>query len=950
MRCTPDVDQLVRTGHFAEALRELREVRMRPESHPLERAVLLAEVLLQTGPIEEAVNLANRLLRNEGITASFASRCLYVLGRAAYWRGQPIESHQRLVEAGRLAQQAGDMRQRCAARLAILATASDDWPAEAVAVFCQELRREVVQLGDPIRLMQLHIDMARLEARRGRIDAALRHLLAAKGLVPVESDLLTHVTLLLVQSAVNIIASHYSRSVDLCRSALALAEHCGASFLIGNAKANLGQILLQLGELSQAQTWLTAALREMREMTMWRHAVVDSLALVRIAAGEWHEAEALLKEADGLLAPETRQIASWSRVASLQTHARLWMRRSQWDRASSAASAGIRLAEQRGDTLYTSLHRLSLAEAKLKSGQRADDELAALFEGADDNVPKLRAELERIKALAVSASGGPARQAARHLERKLTIKNSISDIYTRVDAVEDFVRLLAESPEFSGLGAGPEILNLEQLPRLPEHVLLRSDAATSLASGVELGHATALDRLAALLGLAGRADAFARECVDLVIEAECSHGVALVGRSGRSDSRVLVSHGWDLATSRKKASKPGSSNVMALGEWRGSAYQLIVEPKDDIVSLITLASIRKIVDAALQLERYRREEKERSALWPVEDLTNDSDAVFVSSEMLDIVNTAKRVAPTTLPVLLTGETGTGKEILARIIHKASPRADKVFSAFNCTAVPRDMIDSQLFGYRRGAFTGAQDGFAGVIRGAAGGTLFLDEIGEIGLDLQPKLLRFLETGEIHPLGEAHPVKVDVRIIAATNANLDRMVGDGRFREDLLYRLNVIRFQIPPLRERREEIPQLVQHFLRRYADEFKKGRPRATEETMEYLLLYAWPGNVRHLANELRRIVALIEPDGEITSAHLSTEIRSSRRTVPAGERRANDEVVVRMDQPLATVLDSIERLMVGRALEQSDGKVEDAAQRLGISRKGLFLKRKRWGTQPERGE
>jgi transcriptional regulator with PAS, ATPase and Fis domain len=457
-----------------------------------------------------------------------------------------------------------------------------------------------------------------------------------------------------------------------------------------------------------------------------------------------------------------------------------------------------------------------------------------------------------------------------------------------------------------------------------------------------------LDSIENLLTLAESASLFGQELFELLHEQRVTKALALAINEPGKRVDVLECEGWDRAKALTKARNPGSCAVIDLGQWRGATYHLIVEPKDDVSSRITLASIRKIVDAALQLERYRREEKERAALWPVEDLTDDTDGVFVSTEMLDIVNTAKRVAPTTLPVLLTGETGTGKEILARVIHKASPRADKIFSAFNCTAVPHDMLDSQLFGYRRGAFTGAQDGFVGVIRGAAGGTLFLDEIAEIGLDLQPKLLRFLETGEIHPLGEAHPVKVDVRIIAATNANLDRMVGEGRFREDLLYRLNVIRFRIPPLRERREEIPQLVQHFLRRHADEFKKGRPRATDETMEYLLLFVWPGNVRQLANELRRIVALIEPDGEITPAHLSTEIRASRRTVPVEERRATDEVVVRLDQPLATVLDSIERLMVGRALEQAGGKVENAAARLGISRKGLFLKRKRWGMQPGR--
>jgi DNA-binding NtrC family response regulator len=453
-----------------------------------------------------------------------------------------------------------------------------------------------------------------------------------------------------------------------------------------------------------------------------------------------------------------------------------------------------------------------------------------------------------------------------------------------------------------------------------------------------------------LLTLAESGLLLGQELCELLREQHLARATALFTAEPGKRVRVLECDGWDTSKAQRAASAPGSSLLIDLGSWRGASYQLLVEPKDDASSRITLASIRKIVDAALQLEQYRREEKERAALWPVEDIAGDADGVFVSAEMLDIVNTAKRVAPTTLPVLLTGETGTGKEVIARVIHKASPRADKVFSAFNCTAVPRDMLDSQLFGYRRGAFTGAQDGFAGVIRAASGGTLFLDEIGEIGLDLQPKLLRFLETGEIHPLGEAHPVKVDVRIIAATNANLDRLVGEGRFREDLLYRLNVIRFQIPPLRDHREEIPQLVQHFLRRGADEFKKGRPRVTDETLEYLLLFEWPGNVRQLANELRRVVALLEPDGEITPAHLSTEIRASRRTVPVEERRATDEAVVRLDQPLAAVVDSIERLMVARALDQTGGKMEDAAARLGISRKGLFLKRKRWGMPAGRDE
>ena len=228
-------------------------------------------------------------------------------------------------------------------------------------------------------------------------------------------------------------------------------------------------------------------------------------------------------------------------------------------------------------------------------------------------------------------------------------------------------------------------------------------------------------------------------------------------------------------------------------------------------------------------------------------------------------------------------------MLARVIHRASARADRPLHPFNCTAVPRDMLESQLFGYRKGAFTGADSSFAGVIRAAAGGTLFLDEIGDIGLDVQPKLLRFLEQQEVHPLGEPHPVKVDVRIIAATNANLELLVAQGRFREDLLYRLNVMTLHLPPLRERREEIPPLVQHYIRKFADEQRKGTPTLSDETLEYLLLYAWPGNIRQLANEVRRMVALAEADATLTPALLSPEIQASRRTMRgAGADRARD--------------------------------------------------------------
>ncbi|MDP6374150.1 MAG: sigma-54 dependent transcriptional regulator [Vicinamibacterales bacterium] len=331
----------------------------------------------------------------------------------------------------------------------------------------------------------------------------------------------------------------------------------------------------------------------------------------------------------------------------------------------------------------------------------------------------------------------------------------------------------------------------------------------------------------------------------------------------------------------------------------------------------------------------------------IENSVGPSDGVYVSAETLENFSMAKRVAPSRVPVLLTGETGTGKEVMARVLHRYSDRHEATFLPFNCQGVPRDMLDSQLFGYKRGAFTGANENFSGVIRAADGGTLLLDEIGELALEVQPKLLRFLETGEVHPLGESQPVKVDVRVIAATNAPLEQLVSEGRVREDLYYRLHVVRLRIPPLRERREEIPPLLHQALQRFALEEGKGRLQLADETLEHLLLYSWPGNVRQLTNEVRRLVSLAEIDAVLLPSDLSPEIRAARRTVPAtptaGVPANAAQIAVDLDQPLSHAVSKLERAIISHALATSGGRVEKAARTLKISRKGLFLKRRRLG-------
>jgi transcriptional regulator with GAF, ATPase, and Fis domain len=259
-------------------------------------------------------------------------------------------------------------------------------------------------------------------------------------------------------------------------------------------------------------------------------------------------------------------------------------------------------------------------------------------------------------------------------------------------------------------------------------------------------------------------------------------------------------------------------------------------------------------------------------------------------------------------------------------------------------VPKELSEGYLFGYRRGAFTGAISDSQGVIRTAAGGTLFLDEVGDLPLDVQPKLLRFLQEGEIQPLGEQRPSKVDVRIIAATNTDLEEMVSQGRFREDLYYRLNVIRLRVPPLRERRSEIPTIVNYYVNHYSAKFGRKDIQITPQAVDLLMVSDWPGNVRQLCNEIQRTVARSEDGTIITPEHLSPELkRTSSPTTPSAASIASipSSTTLPRTGTLADALAEVERRMIADAMRRHGGNISRAARELGLTRRGLYLKLER---------
>jgi len=364
---------------------------------------------------------------------------------------------------------------------------------------------------------------------------------------------------------------------------------------------------------------------------------------------------------------------------------------------------------------------------------------------------------------------------------------------------------------------------------------------------------------------------------------------------------------------------------------------------DYLVKPFEMAEVLGAVQKALRtraLERevraLRQEASVRSA--PGERLVGRSPAI------LEVFKTIGRVAPRDVAVLVTGESGTGKELVARAIHAASPRAEAAFVAVNAAAIPRDLLESELFGHEKGAFTGAIEARAGRFREASGGTLFLDEIGDMPLELQAKLLRVLQSGEVTSVGGKRAEKVDVRIVAATHRDLDALVREARFREDLLYRLRVVPVHIPPLRERPEDVEVLAQHFVGRYAAELGTRARWLSEATIEHLASHDWPGNVRELENAIKR--ALVLGSHELLSPEDFAFLKGAAAVAPDGgslEELVRGEALAQLRGPedgelYRRILERIERPLLEATLLHTGGNQLRAAALLGINRNTLRKK------------
>lgn len=907
-------EAFVRVGQFAVALQSLKTTSAQADRIDVE--VMRAHLLERTGDYHQSRQLAERLLRSQRLTKLQKSICETTLGIIKHDTSDPLGGIVHFQRAVDIAQSSGDLNQTCWSQLRLmLALANHSGPVSAKDTLTA-VRANSVRLGDPHVSAALHIFLGEMEAKRGLVQNAQQHTEVGQRLLGDEPNLWLETRAEITLVAVAIMRSDVQDGLKRARRALELAQQCGSAGLLRACFANLGNLHYLAGEFEAAAECLETAYTVLPDAGELSSGALESLARLALVRNRLDDAALYLDRIEEAVNSPGDWLLYVNRHSQL-TRAELLNRLGQFAAARESADRTLELAQLGCDRLLETRARLVKADILMRAGQCAESTtiLAEIDDQLPASPPDARAHYESVLACALTVVGDE-HSAQLHLTRARRLFRGLCNVPGLLDLERAWVATRLQTSGTEQLAAS-----------LPTGANQRSPAAGNI-----------LQDVATFMMHAGRPELLATGLVSILAESGAVVSASAHARAEGGALEVLESYADETAM---HDSDIAPERTISLGSARNCSFEVVLKARADIESIATVNAVLLLLGTVRDLERAHAEREEHLTLWPVDEVPAIDDQSVVSGQMLKLMSFARKIATANVSVLITGESGTGKEILARAIHRASARADKPFVPFNSAAIPREMLESQLFGHRRGAFTGADRDNLGLIRAAKDGTLFLDEIGELSLDLQPKLLRFLESGEINPLGEPTPFNVDVRVIAATNSNLEQLVQAGKFREDLFYRLNVIRIPIPPLRERRDEIPALVHHFAARAATEFGKGRLKVEEETMEHLLLFPWPGNIRQLNNELRRMVALAEPDSALTPASLSLQIR--RATPRPTDPVHGSELAVHLDDKLIPTLSRIEREMIKVALTSNQGRIEAAAKALGISRKGLYLKRQRLG-------
>jgi len=882
-----------------------------------------------------------------------------------------------------------------------------------------ELYRNV---GNWREIAECYVNVGNIDAREGDFQNAVQPI---KQAISIVSDRPEHD---LLGRAYNDLAIVYDHLGVPTKQILAAWQQCishfrqaGNKLWMGTNYNNVALKLMRLGDLHEAERMILLGIDLLRPTARVSQlgGALDTLAQISLALGKLDEADRALEESVQIFAKVKEEMKTLNTDLYLEpqtytTMARSCSLRGNLDKAIGYFELAIEIALRIGDRQYLAETQVWFAETLLSKGEvkRAKETIDGVrtdLQGSPDMVAW--GYLARVDAK-IAAVNQHLAQAIQLLEQSSSLfeirenkhqravnRLALAQIYEKQEA---YAEAISEAEQglavFERIGAAIDETSARKLL-----TTLQERQATETATPERGRPVTPLDLASAVDGFIAQRlvqstvsrELLLHELASVVQSLANSRG-AVVFEAEESVERGKSSESFKVAAwvglqdieltreldfiNRLEAEQytkqyvyPFLENQQQLADNKPTKLVLhIIEPraerfKQHRVSVSPLLSIVELGLEVLALKSKRRKTRVFSPTRMLADIEL-SGFIVASRAMNRVLEQIQKIRSSNATVLITGESGTGKELIARAIHASSSRKQNNFIPFNCSAAPREMVESQLFGYRKGAFTGAVSDNVGIIRTAENGTLFLDEIGDLPLDLQPKLLRFLQEGEIFPLGENQPARVDVRVVAATNLKLEQAVGEGRFREDLFHRLNVIRIQAPPLRERREEIPSLINNYLKVYQEESAKSGIQLAEETVDLMVVYDWTGNVRELCNEVRRLVAYAEPGSLVTPESLSAEI------VKAGlEIRLSEESFVKpldVAPPTATSLSGaamgnsdaaalvtmaaavaeLERRMIQEALSRSNGNIAHAAKALGITRKGLYLKMDRYKTNAETEE
>jgi DNA-binding NtrC family response regulator/tetratricopeptide (TPR) repeat protein len=812
--------------------------------------------------------------------------------------------------------------------------------------------------GDRRHLALVHSLSAVLLAQSGRTDEASAALRQGERLAMAihADDVLAGIVH--NQANVALMRHRHDEALALAERSVALHQSLGSGHGLAVALATLGQIYVQLGDLERAEQILTRTL-EVRSTVQFHEttgAVFDTLAQIHLMRGSYERAGEYLRlasEAYGAYGSHTMRWYEWSlKVLAVK----LAIRRGDFEEALDmanelAATAGVPPSEAiQAD--------LAASEALLAAGRV--EEAERRLQGCEDRLDPRSApgnwgEFLRMRGLIHeqsnrhSAAYHDLAQSANVFELlgeryqaalsqlslgRLAVKggtNSTADRY--LSLAEGVFKTLGAQRDLDEAAAARQMM----IDAPPPVVVTSADADEAIVRR--------------LVDAAIFPELLARETATALLEAMGADAAVMFVAPPGGDIRLLASAGCDPAIARAlaRASSQGTREYgddLLLTETMGRDH--------DGPRMAMIVIPRRPADAALR--RFRMfaavarqgfelcGARERPA--QVQEQVSERSLepllpgfICASAAMNRLAEQIQRLQGHNLTVLITGESGTGKDLVARAIHGGSPRSTAMFLPYNCTTTTRELADSQLFGHRRGSFTGAITDQQGLIRSAAGGTLFLDEIGDLPLDIQPKLLRFLEQAEIMPVGETRPQAVDVRVLAATNADLEQRVSEGKFREDLYYRLSVIRIHVPPLRERREEIPHLSTFFLRDASERLGKPDVHLSAGTLDLFTRYWWPGNVRQLRNEIQRAVAMSRPGGTVEPDQLSADLSAPN---PGSVQILTAERAIQPGN-LADAVERVERELISTTLGRTAGNISETARVLGLTRRGLYLKMRRLG-------